>query len=313
MRRADRYAGRAAHRPRRRGRLLALFGAVAAAVWATSAAAYTAAGDRTFVATLLLPQVAPADEVYFTGSTLPLTFGGIGSASRMSSASVVYDKTITDRLGVQVEEEYTRLDRFGAPASYGWQNTDAALKYMAINNGSHEFLLTFGVDREFGGTGTRRVGASPSGATTPQIYFGKGLGDLDIGLLRPLAVTGFVGAQAADQRPRPDLFTTGLAVEYSIPYLESKVRSFALPDLVRGMTPITEVLVTAPLGRSYRARTAVLVAPGLVYAGAGWEAGIEAMIPTTRASGRGVGVIAQVHFALDYFFSETLGKPLFGR
>lgn len=313
MRGDDRHADRVLQQPRWLDRLVALFGAVAAAVWTAPAAAYTAAGDRTFVATLLLPQVAPSDEIYFTWSTLPLTADGVGSDSRTSGAAVTYDKTITDRLGIQVEEEYTRRDRVGAPTFVGWQNTDAALKYMAVNNGPHEFLLTLGVDREFGGTGARRVDASPSGATTPQVYFGKGLGDLDIGLLRPIALTGFLGTQLADQRPRPDLLTTGLAVEYSIPYLESKVQAFALPNFVRAVTPITEMLVTTPLGSSYGARTNITVAPGAVYAGQGWEAGVEALIPATRATGRGVGVIAQLHVSLDYFFSETIGKPLFSR
>jgi hypothetical protein len=292
----------------------ALLGALAAAVWTGPAVAYVAAGDRTFVATLVLPQIAPSDELYLTWSTLPTFPEGIGSQNRTSNATVVYDKMITDRLGIQVEESYTRLGRVIAPPFWGWQNTDTQLKYMAVNDGPHEFLFTFGVDREFGRTGAQRVGASPSGATTPLIFFGKGLGDLDIGLLRPLALTGSVGTQVADQSPRPNLLTfTGFTVQYSIPYLESKVQSFTFPDIVRAMTPITEVSVTAPLGKSYGMHTTALVAPGIIYSGQGWEAGIEAQIPITRATGRGAGVIAQVHFSLDYLFPETLGKPLFGR
>jgi hypothetical protein len=218
---------------------------------------------------------------------------------------------ITDRLGIQVEEQYTRLGRVEAPTSYGWQNTDTDLRFMIFNDRPHEFLLTLGVDREFGGTGAPQVGANSSGATTPQTFFGKGLGDLDIGLFRPLAVTGFVGPQIADRAPRQNILMTGFAVEYSIPYLESKVESFTLPDIVHGLTPITEVSVMAPLRNSFQ--TQVLVAPGVVYSGQGWEAAIEAEIPTTRATGRGVGVIAQVTFSLDFLFPETLGKPLFGR
>jgi hypothetical protein len=43
--------------------------------------------------------------------------------------------------------------------------------------------------------------------------FGKGLGDLDIGYLRPIAVTGYAAYQAADSRPRPDLALGGLTVQ----------------------------------------------------------------------------------------------------
>jgi len=116
-----------------------------------------------------------------------------------------------------------------------------------------------------------------SGATTPRVYFGKGLGDLDIGYLRPLAVAGLVGYQIADSPPRSNLFTAGFVVEYSIPYLRSKVQSLDLPEFVRGLTPMTEVLFTIPAGRASGARTTALIAPGLSYAGAGWEFAIEGL------------------------------------
>lgn len=313
MRGDDRHVDKAPHQRRWLDRLVVLFGALAAAVWTAPAVAYTAAGDRTFVATLLLPQIAPSDELYFTGMSFPQFPSDGNGINRTSSATVTYDKTITYRLGILVTEGYDLKGRVGAPAQVGWKNTDATLQYMAINNGPHEFLLSLGVDREFGGTGSRRVD-DPSGATTPEVFFGKGLGDLDIGLLRPIAITGFAGPQVADQSRRGDLFMTGFSVQYSIPYLESKVQSFALPNLVRAMTPITEVSVMAPFGvSSQEMHTMITVAPGIVYTGRGWEAGVEAQIPMTHATGRGVGVIAQLHLSLDYLFPESIGKPLFGR
>ncbi|HVC51252.1 MAG TPA: hypothetical protein VND87_04450 [Stellaceae bacterium] len=281
-----------------------------AAVVATPAAlAYTASGDRTFPATLVLPQIAPGDEIYFNYNTIPLT----GGATRGSNLTATYMKTITDTLGIEVEETYTRIDQQGAGSLVGWQNLDAELKYRAVNSIAHEFQLDFGLDRETGGTGAVRVGASPSGATTPRVYFGKGFGDLDIGYLRPLAVEGLAGMQFADTAPRPDIATAGFVVEYSIPYLEAKVQNVDLPDWMRRLTPLTEISVGVPAGRSYGARTTALIAPGISYAGDGWELGIEALVPATRATGTGVGVTAQVHFALDYLFPESIGKPLFSR
>ena len=188
---------------------------------------------------------------------------------------------------------------------------DTEIKYLAVDDQPHEFLLTLGLDREFGGTGAQRVGAFASGATTPRVYFGKGLGDLDIGYLRPLAIAGLAGYQIADSRPRPNLVTAGLVVEYSIPYLQSKVQSLDLPDFVRGLTPMTEMLLTIPGGQSFGARTTALFAPGVSYAGEGWELAVEALVPASRASGRGVGAIAQFHLSLDFVFPETIGRPLF--
>jgi hypothetical protein len=42
-------------------------------------------------------------------------------------------------------------------------------------------------------------------------------------------------------------------------------------------------------------------------AGEGWQFGIEAMIPMTRATGKGLGVTAQFHVWLDYFFPNSIG------
>jgi hypothetical protein len=292
------------------GRISFWIAAIAMIAPVPPALAYMASGDRIFPATLVLPEMAPGDEFYVTYGMLPL-IGGPGAPSRNSGITATYAKTITDDLGIELDDTYTRLDRGRSGALYGWQNFDGELKYQALNDIAHEFQLDFGLDRETGGTGAFRVGASPSGATTPRVYFGKGLGDLDIGYLRPLAITGLAGVQIADTAPRPDLVTTGLVVEYSLPYLESKVGSVDLPDWVRRLTPMTEFAFDAPAGRSYGMHPTGLVAPGVAYAGDGWELGIEALVPTSRASGKGVGATVQFHLALDYLFADSIGRPLF--
>jgi hypothetical protein len=183
------------------------------------------------------------------------------------------------------------------PLAFGWNTARPH-----VNDHPGEFLMTVGLGREWGGTGATRIAPS-KGATTPRV-------DLDIGYWRPLAVSGFVGYQASDGAPRPDLISTGFVVEYSIPYLRSKVQSVDMPELFRGMTPMTEVLFTFPAGRSFGARTTVMIAPGLNFAGEGWEFIIEALVPTTRATAGGAGVRAQLHLALDFLFPDTVGRPL---
>ena len=80
---------------------------------------------------------------------------------------------------------------------------------------------------------------------------------------------------------------------------------------MRNLTPMTEVVVNVPTGPTYGVRTTAMVAPGVSYAGEGWELGIEALVPLSKATGRGVGVTAQLHFSLDFLFPDTIGKPLF--
>lgn len=297
---------------RRRSALCAL--ALALLVLAPDRArAYLAAGDRVFPATIVLPQVAPSDEFYVRGGSFPRAGGGPGAATRRSDLALTYDKTITDRLGVAVTMTYTGLDIEGDGTRTGWQNVSTAIQYLALRDPPREFLLTVGVKRGWGGSGAGRVGASRFGATQSTVYFAKGLGDLPIGKLRPLALEGIVGYQLADSAPRPDRAVAGFALEYSVPYLASKVAVVNLPDVVRHLTPIAEFLMSAPAGSSYGSRTTALFAPGIVYSGEGWEFGIEALLPLTRATGRGIGVTAQFHIALDFLFPESLGRPFFSK
>ena len=100
-------------------------------------------------------------------------------------------------------------------------------------------------------------------------------------------------------------------MQYSIPYLQSKVQSLDLPDIIRGLTPTTEFVFSTPTGKSFGARTTALFGPGVSYAGEGWELAIQALIPATRATGRGIGVTAQLHLSLDFLAPDTIGRPLF--
>src|ERR1051325_3467592 len=153
------------------GFAFALFALFALCALVREARAYPAAGDRLFPATILLPQISPGDEFYTNVITLPQTPAGIGTPNRNTTFSEVYAKTITDRFGLYVEEDYTRLDRVKAGTLSGWQNLAVSAKYLAVLDMPREFLLTLGLAREFGDTGARRVGASPSGATAPQVFF----------------------------------------------------------------------------------------------------------------------------------------------
>ena len=106
------------------------------------------------------------------------------TGGRSTDVAVNFAKTLTERLGVRFEEAYTWRERNGASTLTGWQNLEMITQYLAILDPPHEALVTLSVDREWGGTGTRRAVDSPKGATTPTVYFAKGLGDFDIGYLR---------------------------------------------------------------------------------------------------------------------------------
>jgi hypothetical protein len=278
-------------------------------LWPASPAhAYTAAGDRNFPATLVLPQAAPGDQLYVTPS-----YQANGGGDDLTSLTTTFGKTLTDNLGIQIQEGYNWLGSGAFGGTGGAQNLILALKYEAFLDPRDEFFFTTAVDREFGGSGSVPAGATSRGATMPTLYFGKGFNEAPVGWLRPLALVGMVRYEISDGAPRPDVVRAGGALEYSIPYLQSKVKAYDLPDFVRHLTPLVEFQVTTPVGAAYAQRTAALVAPGISYAGEGWEFAVEALLPANRAAGTGVGVIAQLYLSLDYLMPESLGRPLFSR
>jgi hypothetical protein len=274
--------------------------------------AYTAAGDRNFPANLILPQVTSTDAFWTNFSAQPQA-SGPGDQLQFTGT---FSKLITERLGIQFSDGLTRESN---PSNFwGGQNFAVLLQYEAILDPPHEFLMSVQVEQEFGGTGNQRIVSSQS-ATQPAVTFAKGLGDLPIGYWRPLAITGFAGYQvaqassASNVTPRSNVVNAGFSIEYSIPYLVSKVANVDPPAFLRGMTPITEVLYSNPVGRRHQHNTTLQVAPGISYSqGRGWELGIEALIPTTHATGTGLGVFAQLVVQLDYLLPDSFfGQPIF--
>ena len=308
--------------PNRRWSARAVLALAVGSLTSTPGHAYTAAGDRTFPATLILPQVAPSDAAWMPFSTLPFNPSESRGITRENTLTGTYSKTITEQLGIQLQDGYNWFNRLGQSSASGFQNLNVTIQYQMVLDPPHEFVMSAQVDQEFGGTGAQSVNADKQSATQPGITFAKGLGELPVPWLRPLAITGFAGYQFAEGAPpspgegaqrRPNLASAGLSVQYSIPYLLSKVTNADLPSFVRGMTPMVEVMYTAPVGPSYGKGSTVVVAPGVSYSdNRGWEFAIEALIPATRATGSGVGVIAQLMVQFDYLLPDSfIGRPIF--
>ena len=290
------------------------------------AEAHGVAGPRIFVNTLIIDDPAVADEAALpTFSWQPPPGSG-----QDYQVNFEFDKRITERFGFAINDGYSILTMPGAKNATGWQNLFLTLKYQAVVNAEHELLVAVGVIRQFARTGSPVLGNTDVGTTTPTLYWGKGLGDLPIGYLRPLAVTGTIGYQYADKRvgtvtaPEPEpgapgvLFNNGLenrwvgglSVQYSLPYLQSQVRDIGLPAFLGAMTPIVELTWSSPATRPHSEGTQYLFGVGVIYLARSYAVGVEALIPANGQTGRAVGVIAQLHWYFDDLFPNSLGKPL---
>lgn len=287
------------------------------------------AGDHMFVSTLIIDDPNVSDEASIpTFSYLPQPANG-GAAPGLYGLNAEFDKRITENLGFGINQGYNRLTQPGAKTAAGWSNLAVMLKYKAYVNPEREFMMSVGVQRQFARTGANGTNGAAlenddSSSTTPLIYFGKGFGDLPIGLLRPLALTGTFGYTIADKKLKADPadgspigngrdngFTGGLSLQYSMRYLSSQVKDYGLPAFVNRLTPLVEVAWTSTASKPNNGdSTKYLFAAGVNYTAQGYAVSVEALIPGNRQTGSHLGVVAQFHLYFDDLLPHSLGKPV---
>jgi hypothetical protein len=280
---------------------------------AAFAAPYVA-GNRAFPVTPTTEDPFVADELLIGGTSMRFGATSDEPAQRESEYAIEIEKRITDSFGISLEGSYKMIDPAGGPNAYGFDNLEGGLKYQFFTSDRHETVLSAGVLREFGGTGSESVGAEGSGATTPILSFGKGFGDLPEALkfLRPIAITGTLGYQIPDDKNAANILLAGASLQYSLRYLQGNVQYVGLPIWLTRLTPLVEFTYSTPLDHANGASSTGVIAPGLVYSEIGLDFGVEALIPMTRDSGTWIGLIAKLAVSFDRLGAASLAKPLFG-
>jgi hypothetical protein len=299
---------------------------------AASALAHGFAGSRFFPATITIDDPFVADELSLPTVSNQKT--GTDPSVVQTDISGELSKRITSDFGLSIGYGWTHLDQTGPPRNpNGFQNLEITPKYQFLLNGPHEAVASVGLITEIGGTGARRVGALPFATYTPTLYFGKGAGDLPetLNWARPFALTGTVGYSITSSKKvtspvvDPDIGITGLdiehvsntinygfALQYSNFYLRANIHDFGLPEWVNRLTPLVEFNFVTPVTDRYGEKTIGTINPGIIWSGQSMQFGVEAIIPVTKATGKSVGIIAQLHFYLDDIFPQTIGRPLLG-
>jgi hypothetical protein len=273
--------------------------------------AHVVCGDRVFPTTLTLDDPGVSDEMSLPTIVLTPTPSGESNVYGYE-----WDKTITEDLDFAVNGDYA-TQRGSTQNLNGWDNVTLTLKdqHPCIQRYEHEELVwSVGLIRLVPGSGSaqlRNAGAIASvGSTAPTFYVGKGLGDLPVDYLRPLALTGEVSRVFSDAaNTSPSAWTYAASLQYSMPYLQQHVKALNVPQFVTRMTPIVEVAMSSP----DRGSPTGTIAPGILYDANNWQLGVEAVLPankTTRQT-QGTGFIIQFHVFLDTFYKSWFGKPLF--
>jgi hypothetical protein len=313
-----------------------LAGAILFAGFMRPAQAHVVAGARVFPVTLNFDDPGVGDEISIPSINYSRSGsdGGTGPGHEVD-LGFEFDKTITEDTALIFNDGYDIQQMNGSKTQTGFENLVVTGKWQAYTNPDHEFVVSLGIQRELGGSGTIHTGADHYGSTAPTFYFGKGLGDMPIGTFRPLAVTGELSYTIADKAfkgykvydPDSGMISTqfntgnnnswngGVSLQYSLPYLQSQVRDMHLGALFGNLIPLVEFTwsspATGPGAGPGQQPTTWTAAPGVIYLDGPLELGVEALVPLDKAAGTNVGAVALVHLFFDDMFPDSLGKPLF--
>ncbi len=298
-------------------------GALALALSLTTlehAQAHGLIGKRFFPATLATDDPFVADELSLpTISYLKLRGTADAPPTKQIDLSGELSKRLSPDLGISLAGTFTMLDPDEGSSVSGFNNLEVSAKYVFFQNAPHEVLLALGLGWDVGGTGSKKVDAESFDTWTPQLFFGKGFGDLpdQIALMKPFAITGVLGLAVPSRvhtktfetdddgnvdvkKPlNPTVFQWGFSFQYNLQYLQSYVRDVGLPAPLNRMIPIVELALETPVDGRNAGRTTGTVNPGIIWFGRYFQLGLEAVIPVNHDISKNIGALAQIHFYLD--------------
>lgn len=200
----------------------------------------------------------------------------------------------------------------------GFDDLEVGTKLTLYRSHKHELVLTPALFLT-APTGSHSV-AEHRTKLQPALIFAKGFGDLKWGWLRPLALQGDIGYEAAVTGEHERHATYDMVLEYSVPYLNRFVRNsdtrFDLEHnqrlghssraILGNMYPFVEFNGSTPVGHT-SGSSATFLRPGLAYVGKFFQISTAADVPLRGyLPRRRVGAVV----LFDLFLNEVL--PGFG-
>lgn len=286
------------------------------ALYNGSAHAHGVIGQRFIPSTLAVEDPFTSDEM----NLLSFNRGSKSKEGRETSFGFEISKRLHPDFAITVGWEYLSVDPSDGPKTRGAANPEFNFKYVLLRSPQHEGIFSVGLSIEPGGVGSKKV-AEKVTTLSPALYFGKGLGDLPDALdyLKPLAVTGTMELGipanrklAGDEERNSTALRYGLAIMYSIPYLQSSIKDIGLGTPFNRMFPVVEFNFETNVNNPGRGRTTGFVNPGLLWVGKYIELGLGAQVPLNSRSGKDVGVRSLVHVFLDDLWPNVFTWTPFG-
>jgi hypothetical protein len=277
-------------------------------------------GDRFFPPTIQTDDPFATDEFSLTFQTFNNPASDDSPKTREIDVSSEFDKEIFPKFALGIEGTYINLEPSKhtddgsdpMPSQDGFENITLSAKYQLFENAPHEFILSVGGEVDLGGTGSKSLGVESYSTYTPTVYFGKGFGDLpnELKYLKPFALTGTVGYAIPSKTSDPNTLEWGLALEYSMPYLQQHVEDIGLPHPFADIIPLVEFSMETPTNRAGGYTTGT-INPGILWESKYCQIGAEAVIPVNSQTGPNVGATVSVQFYIDDLFPKLFGHPIF--
>src|SRR5258708_36223499 len=124
--------------------------------------AHEIVGNRFFPATLGIDDPGVNDEMSLP--TVANFHTGDDPSVRERDISGEFSKRITEAFAVSFGSTFSSLKPPGGPAGMGasgFQNFETTIKYRVFRDPVHDFVMSVGVNIEWGGTGAESAGAEP--------------------------------------------------------------------------------------------------------------------------------------------------------
>jgi len=289
-----------------------VMGVVLGGFMTARAHAHGVVGQRSFIEPFITEDVNPKNEFVIArpewdhsrdGRTLSLGFG--------------LEKKISDRFSLTLDSEWDDITPKprDEPHASGFNNLGITLKYAFFVNPEHEAITSVALEST-APTGTEQVGAEKDWSFKPFLLYGKGAGDLPNTLkyLRPLAVQGDAGFEISTDHDRTTTLAHNIAVEYSIPYLQSFVRDFGLRWPFNALIADTEFNFEHGVNGEEHGKTAAFVTPGFVYMDRYVEVGVAGRFPLNARAHEELdwGIVWIVDIFIDDIFPWTRWQPIGG-
>jgi hypothetical protein len=288
---------------------------------AQRASAHGFEGDRFFPPTIQTDDPFATDEFSIQASEFEDPAGSDGTPkTREFDVTSEFDKEIFPKFAVGVSGTYINLEpeNHQGPGQDGFDNVTLSAKYQLWEDAPHEWILSLGGEVDLGDTGSKALGVDAFSTYTPTLYFGKGFGDLpnELKYLKPFALTGTIGESIAGQPTNadgslnPNALQSGLALEYSLLYLQEHVEDIGLPKPFSQMIPLVEFSATTPENRGGETTTGT-ISPGILWEQSDYQIGVEAVVPMNDHTGHDVGAVVSVQIYIDDIFPKVFGHPVF--